>query len=185
VSNKEETPIDLEKLNKSHDMHALREKHLTEMRNGRIEKTYLSKLVSEYKLKKSIDPEFPMPSELAEVVLIIIDKMLGSASWRGYSDDWKEEFRGRAIEHVLKYAHNFDPHKSKSGKNDPYNYFAMIIGNAFIQSWRKCKTYSDNNVLMNDEIIYNKNNWAADQDSTTDVDSITPNIDAIDWGYFE
>lgn len=163
---------------------ANREKHLSEMRNGRIGKKYLNDLVLDYKFKKSLDENYPMPTELAEVVLIIIDKMLGSSSWRGYSDDWKEDFRGRAIEHVLKYAHNFDPDKSKSGKNDPYNYFAMIIGNAFIQSWRKCKTYSDNNVILNDDLIYNQNNWEEDQESRPDIQSITPNIDSIDWnGY--
>ena len=86
-------------------------------RNNKIDTIYLSDLVMDYKLKKSLDSEFPMPKELAEVVLIMIDKMLGSPSWRGYTPDWKEEFRGRAIEHVLKYGHNFSPEKCKNGKN--------------------------------------------------------------------
>jgi len=162
-----------------------REIKLATMRNGRIEKKYLNELVVDYKLKKKIDPNFSMPRELAEVVLIIIDKMLGSGSWRRYSEDWKEEFRGRAIEHVVKYAHNFNPKKCKSGKNDPYNYFAMIIGNAFIQSWRKCKTYSENTSLMNHDIIYNENHWSHDQNITSDIQSIIPQIDALDWGHFK
>lgn len=160
------------------------DQRLQAMRTGRIEKEYLSELVMTYKFKKNIDPTYPMPRELAEVILIIIDKMLGSASWRNYTDDWKEEFRGRAIEHVLKYAHNFDPEKSKTGKNDPYNYFAMIISNAFIQSWKKCKTYSDNNVLLNDEILYNANNWDDVYEANPNMGIVTPNTDAIDWGHF-
>ena len=163
------------------DEHKMR---LQEMRHGRIERKYLTDLVMDYKFKKQLDLNYPMPTELAEVVLIIIDKMLGSSSWRKYSDDWKEEFRGRAIEHVLKYAHNFDADKSKSGKNDPYNYFAMIISNAFIQSWRKCKAYTDANVIMNHDLIYRENAWEEDQESRTDIESVTPNLDALDWGHF-
>ena len=161
------------------------DKKMSEMRYGRIERSYLLELVMDYKFKRKLDSDYPMPRELAEVVLIIIDKMLGSASWRKYTDDWKEEFRGRAIEHVLKYAHNFDPEKSKTGKNDPYNYFAMIIGNAFIQSWRKCKTYTDNNVILNHDLLYNENLWDGNSESVAnDVESVTPNIEALDWGHF-
>ncbi len=157
---------------------------LLEMRHGRIDKAYLLELVMDYKFKRSLEPDYPMSSELAEVVLIIIDKMAGSNSWRNYSDDWKEEFKGRAIEHVLKYAHNFDPHKIRIGKdgkvlkNDPYNYFAMIIGNAFIQSWRKCKTYTDANIIINYDLMYKDNEWSDAQELRPDVDSVTPDLDS-------
>jgi hypothetical protein len=161
-----------------------REIALSQMRNGRIDKTYLLQLVMEYKFKKQINKDFSMPKELAEVVLIIIDKMLGSNSWRGYTGDWKEEFRGRALEHIVKYAHRFDPYKCKSGKNDPYNYFAMMINNAFIQSWRKCKIYSENMVVMNDDVLYNPNNWSKDQDFDSSIQSFTPSVDSLDWGNF-
>jgi len=161
-----------------------REIKLSEMRNGRIEKKYLLELVMDYKWKKKINKKYSMPRDLAEIVIIIVDKMLGSGSWRRYSEDWKEEFRGRAIEHVLKYAHNFDPEKSKSGKNDPYNYFAMIIGNAFIQSWRKCKQYSENTILFNQDFSY-KDTTSEDQEFITDNQHSNPNIDSLDWGNLE
>lgn len=161
-----------------------REINLSKMRNGRIERSYLTDLVMDYKMKKKINPDYIMPRDLAEVLLIIIDKMLGSASFRGYSEDWKEEFRGRAIEHVIKYGHNFDATKSKNGKNDPYNYFAMVIHNAFIQSMRKCKTYSEHNVDMNPDIIYNKNTWKEDQEYRPNIKSIDQNVDTMDWGQF-
>jgi len=162
-----------------------REIQLAEMRNGRIERGYLKELVIDYKFKKQVDPTYSMPRELAEVVIIIVDKMLGSSSWRNYTDDWKEEFRGRAIEHVLKYAHNFNMKKCNGGKNDPYNYFAMIITNAFIQSWRKCKAYSERNILLNPEMLYNENNWEVDQEHRPDVQSFIPKIDNLDWGHFK
>lgn len=161
-----------------------REIQLAEMRNGRIERSYLKSLVMDYKIKKKINPDYSMARDLAEVLLIIIDKMLGSPSFRGYSEDWKEEFRGRAIEHVLKYGHNFDATKSKSGRNDPYNYFAMIISNAFVQSMRKCKTYSEHNVVMNPDMIYNPNTWEEDQEYRPDLESTRQNVDALDWGQF-
>jgi hypothetical protein len=160
------------------------ERRMYEMRTGRIDKKYLTQLVMEYKFKKNIDKTYPMPRELGEVVLIIIDKMLGGSSWRNYTDDWKEEFKGRAIEHVLKYAHNFDPEKMKTGKNDPYNYFAMIINNAFIQSLRKCKQYAENNVLLNDDILYNASSWDEVYEANPDAGTTNPNTDAIDWGHF-
>jgi hypothetical protein len=175
---------DEEKLEQAAPQPITFDQRIKSMRTGRIEKEYLSDLVMAYKFKKNIDSTYPMPRELAEVVLIIIDKMLGSASWRNYTDDWKEEFRGRAIEHVLKYAHNFDPEKSKSGKNDPYNYFAMIISNAFIQSWKKCKAYADSNVLLNDEILYNVESWDELYETPPTMGTINPNPDAIDWGHF-
>jgi len=161
-----------------------REVKLAEMRNGRIEKSYLTALVMDYKIKKKINPDYSMPRDLAEVLLIIIDKMLGSQSFRGYSEDWKEEFRGRAIEHVIKYSHNFDATKSKSGKNDPYNYFAMIISNAFVQSMRKCKTFSDHLVVMNPDMIYNANTWEEDQESRPKLETSQQDVDSIDWGQF-
>lgn len=161
-----------------------REIRLAEMRNGRIEKKYLAELVMDYKFKKKIDPTYSMPKELAEVVIIIVDKMLGSPSWRSYSEDWKEEFKGRAIEHVIKYAHNFDPAKSKSGKNDPYNYFAMIISNAFIQSWRKCKTFSENSIQFNGEYLYRTSQLSQDADLNFENQTIDPNIESLDWGHF-
>jgi len=158
-----------------------KDKRLEQMRHGRIEKTYLLELVMDYKMKRQLMPTYPMPTELAEVILIIVDKMLGSGSWRNYTDDWKEEMRGRAIEHVLRYAHNFNPIKVK---NDPYNYFAMIIYSAFVQSWRKCKTYSEQNVALNEEVIHNSSGWDDESNNSTSVESVTPNIDALDWGYF-
>lgn len=162
-----------------------REIALSQMRNGRIDKNYLLKIVMEYKFKKQLNKDFSMPKELAEVVLIIIDKMLGSSSWRGYTGDWKEEFRGRALEHIVKYSHRFDPNKYKSGKNpDPYNYFAMIISHAFMQSLKKCKIYTENIVVMNDDVLYNTNNWTKDQDFDPNVQSFTPSVDSLDWGNF-
>lgn len=150
---------------------------IQEMRNGRIDREYLTKLVMEYKFKKNIDKAYPMPRELGAVVLVIIDKMIGSSSWRNYTEDWKDEFRGRAIEHVLRYAHNFNPEKMEAGKNDPFNYFAMIISHAFIQSLRKCKAYAERKVVINDDVLYNATSWAELYDASPDIFTNPTNYD--------
>jgi hypothetical protein len=130
------------------------------MRNGRIDKEYLSDLIMEYKFKRSLDVTFPMPRELAQIVLLIIDKTLGNFRWRSYTEDWKEDMKGKAIEHVLRYVHNYDSVKSleSSQNNDPYYYIGMIVTNAFIQSWKKSNERSKCMMPLNDEILYQFDN---------------------------
>jgi hypothetical protein len=154
-----------------------------DMREGRIDKCYLRELVMDYKFRKKLDKTFPMPDDLAEVIVIVIDKIMGAPRWRRYTDDWKEEFRGKAIEHCLKYAHNFDPTKSSSGKgDDPYNYFAMIATHAFMQSWKKCKAYSDANVSLNPDVLYKDVSDAPAPTEPPPPDSFSMNEHTLDWG---
>ena len=136
------------------------DQRMASMRTGRIDKDYLTNLIMAYKFKKSVDKTFPMPRELAEVGLIIIDKTIGGSRWRGYTENWKEDMRGRAIEHFLKYLHGFNPEKmALLGKNaDPYYYIGRMVSNACIQSWRNCKEYSDATLPMNDDILYKYDN---------------------------
>ncbi len=162
-----------------------REVRLSNLRNDRIPNDYLTRLVLEYKAARLKNPKCVMSSELAEVFLIIIDKMLGSSRWRGYSPDWKEEFRGRAIEHLVKYGHNFSPEKSQNGRGkDAYNYYAQMVFRAFAQSWKKCKIYSDNNININHDIIYKEKNWTDDQELRIEETEIytETDIDRLDYG---
>lgn len=147
---------------------------LSAMRNGRIDKEYLSELIMQYKFKRSVDSTFPMPRELAEVALIVIDKTLGGYRWRGYTEDWKEEMRGKAIEHVLKYVHNYDAVKSSqdSKNKDPYYYIGRIASNAFIQSWKKCDEYSSATIPLNDDILHSYDN----------SDEYNVTLKSIKWG---
>lgn len=166
-----------------------REARLSALRNGRIEKEYLLPLVMQYKALKKLKPRAQMPTELAEVILIIIDKNLGSPSWRRYTADWKEEMRGRAIEHLLKYSHNFDPTRCAEGKDDPYNYFARIATTAFIQSLKKLKVYDEHNVILNHDLLYNDSQVENLDSIDIRVDVLsrttgfTPTESNIDWGH--
>lgn len=159
-----------------------RERRIAALKTGKISKDYLLPLVMQYKSLKTAHPRAQMPRELAEVILIIIDKNLGSPSWRRYSPDWKEEMRGRAIEHLLKYSHNFDPSKCAAGNDDPYNYFAMIANMAFIQSLKKLKQHSENTILINHDVLYNESQWSEYSDLRIEIETSEPQISNLDWG---
>lgn len=168
--------------NEYNPMQSDRERRLSILRTGKISKQYLSPLVMHYKKMKAINPRASMPRELAEVIMIIIDKNLGSPSWRRYSIDWKEEMRGRAIEHLLKYSHNFDPEKCAEGKDDPYNYFAMIANMAFIQSLKKLKLYSEHNVTINLDLLYTDAQWEEVLGYKPEEQMVNPDISNLAWG---
>jgi hypothetical protein len=155
---------------------------ISQMKVGRIPKEYLTKLLLDYRFEKAVDKNTPMPRLLAQVILIIVEKMIGSSNWRNYSQDWKEDFRGKAYEHILKYAHNFDQAKCSAGKGaDPYNYIAQIVYRAFVQSWRKCKQHAERNAPMNPNLVYMSNHWDEDQLVTPDNEMMTPDITSMDW----
>lgn len=160
-----------------------RDRRLSTYRTGRISKEDLLPMVMHYKSLKLLNAKAQMPRDLADVILIIIDKNLGSPSWRRYSPDWKEEMRGRAIEHLLKYSHNFDPTKCAAGNDDPYNYFAMIANMAFIQSLKKLKVHAEHTVIMNHDVLYNETQWAQFSESVgLEVEVSEPQITNLDWG---
>ena len=161
-----------------------RERRLSGLRTGKIAKDYLMPMIMQYKQIKTRMPKASMPRELAEVMLIIIEKNLGSPSYRRYSPDWKEEMRGRAIEHLLKYSHNFNPAKCAEGKDDPYNYFAMIANMAFLQSLKKLKIHSEHTVIMNHDVLYNESQWEESSEfkPESDISSNSPQISNLDWG---
>ena len=159
-----------------------RERRIASLKTGKINKDYLLPLVMQYKALKDRYPKSQMPRELAEVIMIIIDKNLGSPSWRRYSPDWKEEMRGRAIEHLLKYSHNFDPSKCAAGNDDPYNYFAMIANMAFIQSLKKLKQHAEHTVLINHDILYTESQWEQYAELKIEMEISEPQISNLDWG---
>ena len=160
-----------------------RERRIAKLKSGKISKDYLSPLVMQYREMKKVNPRAQMPRELAEVILIIIDKNLGSPSWRRYSPDWKEEMRGRAIEHLLKYSHNFDPAKCAAGNDDPYNYFAMIANMAFIQSLKKLKQHAEHTILINHDVLYSESQWAEYESLKIEIEVSEPQISNLDWGH--
>lgn len=122
----------------------------TSMMYGRIDPTYLTRLIMEY--KREMDPFVAerdavakvdkekaakmVPPQMSEAlglcVDIIIKKTLGLPRWRDYTPAWHEEMYAHALMLILRYIHRFNPKKVKS---DPYFYVGMIAWNACNQVW--------------------------------------------------
>lgn len=114
------------------------------MRNDKIPKPILTKLLIELKDNRTkYGDDYPVSNALGYVFNVVIDKNLGNNKWRGYTPDWKQEMRDRAIELLIKHSHNFDPIKMNSSKNaDPYYYLGKIVFCAFIQAKEKLQKRS-------------------------------------------
>lgn len=110
-----------------------------QMRSGLIDKKILMKLLIELcDNRKKYGDDYPVSEALGYVFNVVIDKNLGNGKWRGYTPDWKEEMRDRAIELLIKHSHNFNPEKMQNSKNvDPYYYLAKIVFCAFLQAKEK------------------------------------------------
>lgn len=87
---------------------------------------------------------------LGEIYIAVVDKVAGMPSWRSYSEDWMDEFKGRAMEHLCKYGHNFKKEKSK---RDATNYLIQVCWRAFQQSLKMCKAnHEKEGIELNQEI---------------------------------
>lgn len=115
-----------------------------QMRSGRIDKKILTNLLVELRDKRrKYGNDYPVSNALGYVFNVVIDKNLGNHKWRGYTNDWKQEMRDRAIELLIKHSHNFDPEKMEKAKNaDPYYYLGKITFCAFIQAHNKLSARS-------------------------------------------
>lgn len=155
---------------------------MARLRYERIDVDELSRLTIDHCDKKKIDPEYEMTNELGEMIFIIVEKMLGGSQYRGYTPDWKEEMRGKAYEHTVKYIKNFNITKVKAGQYDAaFNYYAMIITNAFKQAIKQQKAYTEKNKILNDAYGYNQAEMESDR-SMVDSSYIYPDESRLDYG---
>lgn len=159
------------------------QKRMNRLRYGRIDVDKLAELTIEYCENRKADSNYVMSQELAEMILVIVEKMQGGGQYRGYSDDWKAEMTSLAYTHVLKYVHNFKMEKvnTDKGTEAAFSYYAMIIANAFKQSIKQMKKHVAQFPLYNDAIGYDQD--AMEQDfSITDSSMVYPDISGLDYG---
>lgn len=160
------------------------QKRVARLRYGRIDVDHLAKLTVEFCEKKKRNPDYQMSNELGEIINVIVDKMLGQGQWRGYTPDWKEEMRGKAYEHTVKYVKNFKMELVLAGKPDAaFSYYAMIITNAFKQSVKQLKAYTEKNALLNDALGYDKESIDSEK-SIINSESIFPDETRLDYESF-
>lgn len=70
-----------------------------------------------------------------KMLMLIIKNLAVKPSFSGYTDNWKDEFFGNAIEKVLLYSHNFDENllsKRTGKKSKAFAYITQICFNAFL-----------------------------------------------------
>jgi DNA-directed RNA polymerase specialized sigma24 family protein len=81
----------------------------------------------------------PLTTKIGQAILDISTRRTYSRNFIGYTQAWKEEMIGDAIETCVKYSHNYNPEKY----NNPFAYLTQLVTNAIIQRIKreKCQTY--------------------------------------------
>lgn len=97
----------------------------------------------------------PMDEKLAELILILIRKIINSPKFCFYTEDWKEDCVSNASLLIMKYAHNF-----KLNSSNAIGYLYCSIENAIIQELnlkkKQCERISEvsiNNFKESDFIL--------------------------------
>ena len=70
----------------------------------------------------------PLTRKIGQAILDIAHRRSYSNKFIGYTNEWKEEMVGDAIEICCRYAHNYDPIKY----NNPFAYITTMVTHAII-----------------------------------------------------
>jgi hypothetical protein len=89
----------------------------------------------------------PMSNKIGQAIIDIATRRTYSRNFVGYTQAWKEEMIGDAIETCARYAHNYNPFKY----NNPFAYITQLVTNAIIlrikrekkQTYIKFKSYDN------------------------------------------
>jgi len=110
---------------------------------------YLKTLTKESEIKKIKGLELTSDistERLGEVLMLLIKNLATKPSFIGYSDSWKEDFIGDAIEKTILYINNFDENlvsKRTGKKSKAFAYVTQIAFNSFINVINIRKKYSN------------------------------------------
>lgn len=101
-------------------------------------------------ISNSIDPP-AVPKYIGECIYLICKNLAMKWQFSGYTQHWKEEMIGDAIENCLTAAGNFNPDKY----TNPHAYFTMVAWHAFIRRIQKEKkeTYVKHKNMQNNYIL--------------------------------
>lgn len=115
-----------------------------------------------------------------KMLMLIIKNLAVKPSFSGYTDNWKDEFFGNAIEKVLLYSHNFDENllsKRTGKKSKAFAYITQICFNAFIAVINDRKK---DQKLLKDMVPYESIDgfkpFVNENLETEDEDMIEPNV---------
>lgn len=108
----------------------------------------LMKEIEERKQGKRKGPS----DELGKAFLQVLEHTLTSRKYRNYTDDWKDEFRGLAIEKFLKHWYKFNPERIQK------NYYQRE-GKKYLKDkseWKGAHTFFTQMVISSIHDIINK-----------------------------
>lgn len=101
--------------------------------NHYVDNKALYTSLCEWKEELKTNPDKVLPDEVALGIVKIAQNLTRRYNFSGYTQSWKEEMVGDAIEHCLRYIKNFNTDKF----NNPHAYITRICFNAFVQRLNK------------------------------------------------
>src|SRR5262245_54907688 len=87
----------------------------------------LLKAMIEYKEAYNAGHNPQISNYIGECIILIANKMSNHRWFNGYSEHWKQEMVGDAIENCVQYLYNFDHERF----NNPFAYLTQIVYFAF------------------------------------------------------
>jgi len=83
--------------------------------------------------------------QIGKVLILLANKIASGGSWRGYTDEIKEEMKAEAIFTMIKNLSKYDHEKY----SNPFSYFTTITLNVFYQHMNKLHITMDRYVSFN------------------------------------
>lgn len=84
---------------------------------------------------KKAGEKLPLTNKIGHAILAISERRAYSRNYLNYTNAWKEEMIGDAVDICCRYVHNFNPEKS----NNPFAYITQLVNNAYIQRIKREK----------------------------------------------
>lgn len=114
----------------------------------------------------------PLTNKIGQAIMDIATRRTYSRNFIGYTQSWKEEMIGDAIETCVKYCHNYDPTRF----NNPFAYITQLVTNAIIQRIKREKTQT----YIKYKAFDNANGFHGEMDGNVcedDIQAINENSD--------
>lgn len=106
----------------------------------------------------------PLTNKIGEAILQVCTRSAYSKKFYGYTPVWKQEMIADAIEICIRYAHNFNPAKSKN----PFAYITQLAKNAMIQRIKREKKQ----LYTRYKLYAETNGFSADYDENFNIEDV-------------
>lgn len=147
---------------------------MAKQKNNYVDKGELYTVMCEWKNQLKNDPNARIPEKLGEAILLIAHNQIRCHNTFAYTQSWKDEMIGDAIEYCCRYLHNFDTEKY----TNVYGYISQICRNGFAQRIKieKTNTAVKYKYFINEALDYENE----DQDHRVDYDFYRQMLGRVD-----